>query len=85
MKYKPRVVNTAINRYDSAQSNLLAILTDIQNRIQETLNITPGCTPADGQFTPETVNYLGACAHAPSRTKTARKKRSSVSITREKK
>jgi hypothetical protein len=85
MKYKPRVVNTTINWYDSAQSNLLAILIDIQNRIQEILNITPGCTTADGQFTLETVNYLGACALAPSRTKTARRKKSSASITRKKK
>ena len=127
MKYKPRVINTIIKRYDNEKSNLLAILTDIQaeynwlppdalrlvadqlhvplidvygvasfyhafsltprgkhivtvcqgtachvrgaptvlNRIQEILDISPGCTTKDDQFTLETVNCLGACALAP--------------------
>lgn len=37
----------------------------VLNRIQGILNITPGCTTADEQFTLETVNCLGACALAP--------------------
>jgi NADH-quinone oxidoreductase subunit E len=37
----------------------------ILNRLQEKLNIEPGCTSDDKLFTLETVNCLGACALAP--------------------
>lgn len=37
----------------------------VLNRIQGTLDIAPGCTTKDAQFTLETVNCLGACALAP--------------------
>lgn len=37
----------------------------ILSRIQDRLNIEPGCTTKDEQFTLETVNCLGACALAP--------------------
>lgn len=37
----------------------------ILSRIQDHLNIEPGCTTKDEQFTLETVNCLGACALAP--------------------
>jgi NADH-quinone oxidoreductase subunit E len=37
----------------------------ILNRIRDRLDIEPGCTTKDEQFTLETVNCLGACALAP--------------------
>jgi NADH:ubiquinone oxidoreductase subunit E len=37
----------------------------ILNRVKERLQIEPGCTTEDDQFTLETVNCLGACALAP--------------------
>ncbi len=37
----------------------------VLNRIQEILNVSPGCTTKDDEFTLETVNCLGACALAP--------------------
>lgn len=37
----------------------------VLNKVQEVLGIAPGETTADGRFTLETVNCLGACALAP--------------------
>lgn len=37
----------------------------ILNRIKDRLDVEPGCTTHDDQFTLETVNCLGACALAP--------------------